>query len=102
MWRIAVSLATALVLSQALVAAAEQPSPPPSGNASEVVAGEVVMITVDFVLVKDQKGKGVQVFFDKGTQLASTVKVGDQVEARVSSDGRAKSIRVVKGTPGRP
>ena len=80
---------------------AVEPASTPSVDASSPVTGEVLMITADFLVVKESTGKGVQLLFDKNTKLDSTVKIGDRIEAQVSGDGHAKSIRVVKEPTGK-
>jgi hypothetical protein len=61
-----------------------------------VLKGEVLIITDDFYLIKERSGKGVQVYLDKSTKRTGTIKIGDSVEAQVSSDGRALSIKLAK------
>jgi hypothetical protein len=61
-----------------------------------LLKGEVLIVTDDFYLIKERNGKGVQVHLDKGTKRSGTVKVGDNIEAQVSGDGRALSIKLTK------
>jgi hypothetical protein len=61
-----------------------------------VLKGEVLIVTDDFYLIKERGGKGVQVHLDKSTKRNGTIKVGDNVEAQVSTDGRALSIKLSK------
>jgi hypothetical protein len=61
-----------------------------------VLKGEVLIVTDDFYLIKERGGKGVQVHLDKSTKRNGTIKVGDNVEAQVSTDGRAVSIKLSK------
>jgi hypothetical protein len=65
-------------------------------GSDQTLKGEVLIVTDDFYLIKERNGKGVQVHLDKGTKRSGTIKVGDNVEAQVSGDGRALSIRVAK------
>lgn len=90
-------LILALLVTVAMVgvsfAANEVPAPPAS--ASQTVKGEVLMITDEFLVVKEPTGKGLQLFFDKDTKRDTTIKAGDKIEAQVSPDGHAKSITIV-------
>ena len=65
-------------------------------GADKALKGEVLIVTDDFYLIKERNGKGVQVYLDKGTKRSGTIKVGDNVEAQVSGDGRALSIKLTK------
>jgi hypothetical protein len=65
-------------------------------TSSGLVKGEVLIVTDDFYLVKERGGKGVQVRLDKTTKRDGVIKVGDRVEAQVSTDGRALSIKQSK------
>jgi hypothetical protein len=63
---------------------------------ADQVKGEVLIVTDDFYLIKERNGKGVQVHLDKSTKRSGAIKVGDNVEAQVSVDGRALSIKLTK------
>jgi hypothetical protein len=65
-------------------------------SGSGVLKGEVLIVTDDFYLIKERGGKGVQVRLDKTTKRDGAIKVGDNVEAQVSTDGRALSIKQSK------
>lgn len=67
--------------------------PAPSGTVSETVKGEVIMAADQVLVLKDGAGRGVLVQVSKTTQFDGTVKVGDKVEAQVSRDGQALSIK---------
>ena len=67
-----------------------------NASAGGVVKGEVLIVTDDFYLIKERNGKGVQVHLDKSTKRNGTIKLGDSVEAQVSTDGRALSIKLSK------
>lgn len=70
--------------------------PAHSASSPQAVKGEVIMITDEFLVVEDPTGKGVVVLFDKDTKRKTAIKVGDKIEAQVSPDGYAESIRIIK------
>lgn len=95
--KIAGILILALLVTVAMVGVsfAANEVPAPSASASQAVKGEVLMTTDEFLVVKEPIGKGLQLFFDKGTKRDTTIKAGDKIEAQVSPDGHAKSITIV-------
>lgn len=46
----------------------------------------------EFYIVKDITGHEVRLHVNKETKLDGTVKVGDKIEARVTSEGHATSL----------
>jgi hypothetical protein len=53
-----------------------------------------MLITDAFYVVKDAVGQGmVQVLVNKDTELDRSIQPGDQIEAKLSSEGFALSIR---------
>ena len=58
----------------------------------QVVRGDVLMREGEFYIVKDVTGHEVRLHVNKETKLDGTVKVGDKIEARVTSDGHAMSL----------
>ena len=58
----------------------------------QVVRGDVLMREGEFYIVKDVTGHEVRLHVNKETKLDGTVKVGDKIEARVTSEGHATSL----------
>lgn len=90
---ILISLATFMVFGPAMFSYADTQSPDP---ASQVVTGEVLKIEGDFFTVKNADGREVRFRVTKDTELFGSFKAGDLVEARLTSEGHAKSIMIVK------
>ncbi|MGH7771013.1 MAG: hypothetical protein ACREQA_02105 [Candidatus Binatia bacterium] len=86
-------LAVIVIMSSSSQGLAATSLPAPSGTVSETVKGEVIMAGDQVLVVKDGAGKGVLVQVSKVTQFDSTVKVGDKVEAQLSRDGQALSVK---------
>ena len=63
--------------------------------ASELtIMGDVQMIEGEFYFIKDTTGHQVRLHVNNETQLVDRIKVGDKIEARVTSEGHATSITV--------
>lgn len=58
------------------------------------VMGDVQMIEGEFYYVKDTTGHQVRLHVNNETKLEDRIKVGDKIEARVTSEGHATSITV--------
>jgi hypothetical protein len=58
----------------------------------QIVRGDVLMTEGEFYIVKDITGHEVRLHVNKDTKLDGTVKVGDKIEARVTSEGHATSL----------
>jgi hypothetical protein len=58
------------------------------------IMGDVQMIEGEFYFVKDTTGHQVRLHVNNETQLGDRIKVGDKIEARVTSEGHATSITV--------
>jgi hypothetical protein len=84
--------AISLLLSIALDALSEPPGR--SSPAADVVHGDVLNIEGDTYTIKDVTGHEVNLRVDGQTQHEDRIKVGDKVEAQVSSDGHALTIRI--------
>jgi hypothetical protein len=89
---VTVIAAILLVLSIALDAMSQ--SPGRSSPAADVVHGDVLNIEGDTYTIKDVTGHEVHLKIDGQTQHEDRIKVGDKVEAQVSSDGHAQTIRI--------
>jgi hypothetical protein len=74
--------------------AADSPPPVPSQPASpeHTIKGDVQLIEGEFYFVKDISGHEVRLHVNGGTKLEDRIKVGDKIEARVTSEGHAMSI----------
>jgi|SRR5215831_11403640 len=60
----------------------------------QIVKGDVLMREGEFYIVKDTSGHEVRLHVNKETKLDGPVKVGDKIEARVTSEGHATSLTV--------
>jgi hypothetical protein len=72
-----------------------EPIPPDSSKnaASELtIKGDVQMIEGEFCFVRDTTGHEVRLHVNNETKLEGKLKVGDRIEARVTSEGHATSI----------
>lgn len=56
------------------------------------IKGDVQMIEDEFYIVKDMSGHQVRLHVNNETKLEDRIKVGDKIEARVTSEGHATSI----------
>lgn len=68
--------------------------PAARSSAADVIHGDVLNIEGDTYTIKDVTGHEVQLRVDAETRREDRIKVGDKVEAQVSSDGHAQTIRV--------
>ncbi len=77
-------------------AGAPSTSAPPPGNhtqiGSNLIMGEVLNIEKDRYVVRGADGKEITLKIDGGTRIVGTPRVGDRIEAEVSSDRRAANI----------
>jgi|SRR5687767_1591392 hypothetical protein len=85
-------LAISLVLSITMDATGQASGP--SSTAADIVHGDVLNIEGDTYTIKDVTGHEVHLRIDAQTHQEDRIKVGDKVEAQVSSDGRAQTIRI--------
>lgn len=72
-----------------------EPIPTDSSKVSAsdlTIKGDVQMIEGEFYFVKDTTGHQVRLHVNNETQLEDRIKVGDKIEARVTSEGHATSI----------
>jgi uncharacterized protein YdeI (BOF family) len=69
-------------------------APGRSSPAADVIRGDVLNIEGDTYIIKDVTGHEVNLRVDAQTQHEDRIKVGDKVEAQVSSDGHAQTIRI--------
>jgi hypothetical protein len=88
-------MATAFSVSLVLLGHGAEPIP--TGSSKEVtqdltVKGDVQMIEGEFYFVKDTTGHQVRLHVNNETKLEDRIKVGDKIEARVTSEGHATSI----------
>jgi hypothetical protein len=56
------------------------------------IKGDVQIIEGEFYFVKDTTGHQVRLHVNNETKLEDRIKVGDKIEARVTSEGHATSI----------
>ena len=69
-------------------------TPGRSSPAADVVRGDVLNIEGDTYTIKDVTGHEVHLKVDGQTQHEDRIKVGDKVEAQVSTEGHALTIRI--------
>lgn len=62
-------------------------------SASQTVKGEVLIISEDLFVVKNKEGQGLALSLVESTKVDTGVRVGDKVEATVTTDGTAVSIK---------
>ena len=60
----------------------------------QMIKGDVQLIEGEFYFVKDTTGHQVRLHVNKETKLEDRIKVGDKIEAMVTSEGHATSITV--------
>lgn len=90
-------VASALSVYLALLCHGAEPIPTDSSKAAAsdlTIMGDVQMIEGEFYFVKDTTGHQVRLHVNNETQLGDRIKVGDKIEARVTSEGHATSITV--------
>jgi hypothetical protein len=69
------------------------PSDSSKSAASELtIKGDVQLIEGEFCFVRDTTGHEVRLHVNNETKLEGKLKVGDRIEARVTSEGHATSI----------
>ena len=72
-----------------------EPIPTDSSNAAAsdlTIKGDVQVIEGEFYFVKDTTGHQVRLHVNNETKLEDRIKVGDKIEAGVTSEGHATSI----------
>ena len=69
-------------------------SAPSSG--SQTLKGQLVMLAGEVAIIKDSNGKTTHLSVSKATKVERGLKDGDMVEASVSADGQAFSIKPIK------
>ncbi len=89
-----VSAVAVLAIALGVVPDARSQSPRGSSQIANVVHGDVLNIEGDTYTIKDVSGHEIQLRVDNQTQREDRIKVGDKIEAHVSSDGHAENIRV--------
>lgn len=59
-----------------------------------LIKGDVQLIEGEFYFVKDTSGHEVRLHVNKETKMEDRIKVGDKIEARVTSEGHAMTMAV--------
>ena len=88
-------VATAFSVGMAFLGHGAEPIPTDSSKmaASDLtIKGDVQMIEGEFYFVKDTTGHQVRLHVNNESKLEERIKVGDKIEARVTSEGHATSI----------
>jgi hypothetical protein len=65
----------------------------PQDTAEQVVKGDVLLKEGDEYIIKDISGHEVRVHVNSETKKDGVIKIGDKIEATVTRDGHATSIR---------
>ena len=60
---------------------------------SQTLKGDVLKIEGEYYVLKDPTGMEVRLHVDKTSQLEGEVKAGDKIEAQVTRNGHAESIK---------
>ena len=97
MMKLLQALAVGLMFSFGIVSLGHGTEPSPSDSSESAqsdltIKGDVQMIEGEFYFVKDTNGHQVRLHVNNETKLEDRIKVGDKIEARVSSKGHARSI----------
>lgn len=61
------------------------------------IQGEILKVQGEMYTVQDASGKEVQLHVDESTQKSGKLKEGDQIEAEVTEEGHALSLKKAKG-----
>ncbi|TKS63117.1 MAG: hypothetical protein EWM73_01772 [Nitrospira sp.] len=88
-------VASAFSVGLASLGQGAEPIPTDSSNAAAsdlTIVRDVQMIEGEFYFVKDTTGHQVRLHVYNETKLEDRIKVGDKIEARVTSEGHATSI----------
>lgn len=88
-------VASAFSLGLASLGHGAEPIPTDSSKAAAsdlTIKGDVQMIEGEFYFVKDTTGHQVRLHVNNETKLEDRIKVGDKIEAMVTSEGHATSI----------
>jgi hypothetical protein len=91
----ALFVASAFSVGLASLGHGAEPIPTDSSKAAAsdlTIRGDVQMIEGEFYFVKDTTGHQVRLHVNNETKLEDRIKVGDKIEARVTSEGHATSI----------
>jgi hypothetical protein len=65
-----------------------------SATPAQIVKGDVLDMEGEFYMVKDISGHEMRLHVNKDTKMEDRIKVGDKIEAQVTSEGHVKSIRI--------
>ncbi len=65
----------------------------PQGAAEQVVKGDVLLKEGDEIIIKDISGHEIRVHVSPDTKKDGVIKIGDKIEATVTREGHAISIR---------
>lgn len=65
----------------------------PQGAAEQVVKGDVLLKEGDEYIIKDMSGHEIRVHVSPETKKDGVIKIGDKIEATVTRDGHAVSIK---------
>jgi hypothetical protein len=88
-------VASAFIVGLASLSHGAEPIPTDSSKAAAselTIKGDVQMIEGEFYFVKDTTGHQVRLHVNNETKLEDRIKVGDKIEAKVTSEGHATSI----------
>ncbi len=86
----------ALLTFFSIAKAADSPGANP-----QVLRGEILMLTMDLVVVKDAQGSTTLVPLGKGAKVDQAIKVGDHAEVRVTGAGEAEAVTKSSAQPNR-
>lgn len=67
---------------------------PSQGGPEQIVKGDVLLKEGEFYVIRDITGHEVRVHVSPDTKMDGPLKTGDKIEAKVTSDGHAISIRL--------
>jgi hypothetical protein len=67
---------------------------PSQDRPEQIVKGDVLLKEGEFYVIKDITGHEIRVHVSPETKMDGAIKTGDKIEAKVTSDGHAISMRV--------
>jgi hypothetical protein len=65
----------------------------PQGGSEQIVKGDVLLKEGEEYVIKEMSGREVRVHVNAETKKDGVIKVGDKIEATVTRDGHALSIK---------
>ncbi|HEX2055782.1 MAG TPA: hypothetical protein VHF07_04775 [Nitrospiraceae bacterium] len=90
--KVIVIVAVQVLLSLGMVGTGMAVDAPPAGS-EQIVKGDVLLKEGEEYVIKEMSGREVRVHVNAETKKDGVIKVGDKIEATVTRDGHALSIK---------